>query len=107
METSLDRTVCVCLIYDSGLQIVPGFRVGIVPVLGTMPAMFGMAAASHILCQLAGQPFNPEPVMDITVPQYETQLARLLEREEAKFGNTDGVAVDYNDVSIAVLRNGT
>ena len=76
----------------------PGFRVGIVPVLGTMPAMFGMAAASHILCQLAHQPFNPEPVMEITGAQYETQLSRLLEREEAKFGSTDAVAVDFSDV---------
>ncbi len=81
------------------LQLVPGFRVGIVPVLGTMPSIFGMAAASHILCQLAGQPFNPEPIMEITVLQYETQMSRLLEREETKFGNTDGVSVDYNDVS--------
>ena len=32
------------------LQIVPGFRVGIVLVLGTMPVMFGMAAASPIVC---------------------------------------------------------
>ena len=84
------------------LQIVPGFRVGIVPVLGTMPSIFGMAAASHILCQLAEQPFNPEPIMEITIPQYETQISRLLEREETKFGNTDGVTVDYNDVSAHV-----
>ena len=83
------------------LQIVPGFRVGIVPVLGTMPSIFGMAAASQILCQLAGQPFNPEPLMEITAPQYDTQMARLLEREESKFGNTDSVAVDYNNVSHA------
>lgn len=72
---------------------------GIVPVLGTMPAIFGMAAASHILCQLAGQPFNPEPILDITEQQYETQMARLLEREETKYGGTHGVAVDYSDVS--------
>ena len=84
-------------------QIVPGFRVGIVPVLGTMPAMFGMAAASHILCQLARQPFNPEPIVEITEQQYETQMARLLEREETKHGGTQGVAVDYSDVSIPWL----
>ena len=82
------------------LQIVPGFRVGIVPVLGTMPSMFGMAAASHILCQLAEQPFNPEPIMEVTTLQFETQMARLLEREETKFGDCDSVAVDYNDVRL-------
>ena len=85
------------------LQIVPGFRVGIVPVLGTMPAMFGMAAASHILCHLAEQPFNPEPLMKITEQQYETQMTRLLEREETKFGNANSVAVDYSDVGFLTL----
>ena len=85
------------------VQIVPGFRVGIVPVLGTMPAIFGMAAASHILCHLAEQPFNPEPIVDITEQQYETQMARLLEREETKYGDTDSVAVDYSDVSLLTL----
>lgn len=89
-----------CAIAPALLQIVPGFRVGIVPVLGTMPSIFGMAAASHILCQLAEQPFNPEPLMDITLPQFETQVSRLLEREETNFGNTNSVAVDYNDVSV-------
>ena len=68
------------------------------PVLGTMPAMFGMAAASHILCHLAEQPFNPEPLMEIIEQQYDTQMARLMEREETKFGNADSVAVDYSDV---------
>ena len=65
-----------------------------------MPSMFGMAAASHILCQLAEQPFNPEPVMEVTTLQIETQMARLLEREETKFGDCDSVAVDYNDVRL-------
>ena len=36
----------------SVMQIVPNFRVRTIPVLGTMPATFGMAAASYILCRL-------------------------------------------------------
>lgn len=35
------------------MQIVPNFRVRTIPVLGTMPSIFGLAAASYILCQLA------------------------------------------------------
>ena len=66
--------------------------------------MFGMAAASHILCQLARQPFNPEPIVEITEQQYETQMARLLEREETKYGGTEGVAVEYSDVSIPMAN---
>ena len=82
------------------MQIVPGFRIRTVPVLGTLPSLFGMAAASHMLCQLAGQPINPDPLMHLPVPQYEAQLARLQEREELKYGSSDGVGVDLQDVSI-------
>ena len=38
-----------------------------IPVLGTMPAIFGMAAASYILCQLAEQPFTSEPLFHLQV----------------------------------------
>lgn len=48
-------------------KVVPNFRIRTIPVLGTMPALFGMAAASWILCQLAGKPFVPEPVFTIEV----------------------------------------
>ena len=33
----------------------PNFRVRSIPVLGTTPAFFGIAAAAHILCHLAKQ----------------------------------------------------
>ena len=49
------------------IQVVPGFRVRTIPVLGTMPAIFGMAAASYILCQLAEQPFTSEPLFQLQV----------------------------------------
>ena len=39
-------------------QIVPNFRVRSIPVLGTTPALFGMAAASYVLCHLAGVPWQ-------------------------------------------------
>ena len=48
-------------------QVIPNFRVRAIPVLGTMPAMMGLAAASYILCQLAEQPFAAEPVFRIAV----------------------------------------
>ena len=43
-------------------QVVPNFRVRTIPVLGTTPAVFGQAAAAHIITHLAGQPFVSEPV---------------------------------------------
>jgi len=30
------------------------YRIRIIPVLGTMPAIVGMAIASYVLCELAG-----------------------------------------------------
>eukprot|EP00884_Botryococcus_braunii_P014097 jgi/Botrbrau1/22689/Bobra.0132s0030.1 len=79
-------------------QIVPNFRIRTIPVLGMLPAIFGMAAAAYITCQLAGRPFEPEPVFKITGPQYEAQLARLSQREEVSFGNPEGPAVGLDDV---------
>ncbi|CAL5228157.1 g11237 [Coccomyxa viridis] len=79
-------------------QIVPNFRVRTIPVLGTMPAIFGMAAASYILCQLAQLPFHPEPIFKLVEGQYETQLQRLAERENLVYGNSEGPAVDLDDV---------
>jgi hypothetical protein len=34
------------------------FRVRVLPVLGTMPAIFGNAMAAYVLCHIAGQPFE-------------------------------------------------
>ena len=48
-------------------QIVPNFRIRTVPVLGTTPAIFGMAAASWVLCELALKPYIPEPIFYIKV----------------------------------------
>ena len=84
--------MCVCA------QIIPTFRVRTLPVLGTTPALFGLAAAAHVLCALAGQPFSPEPVFRLLEGQYTTQLARLAEREDLVFGNPEGPAVDLDDV---------
>ncbi|KAI9812765.1 MAG: hypothetical protein M1827_004521 [Pycnora praestabilis] len=38
------------------LGVLPDFRVRILPVLGTMPAMFGLAAANHVILELTGYP---------------------------------------------------
>ena len=86
------------------MQIVPNFRVRTIPVLGTMPAIFGMAAASYILCQLAQLPIHPEPIFKLVEGQYETQLQRLAEREDLVYGNSEGPAVDLDDVSSASVR---
>ena len=40
------------------LAVLPDFRVRILPVLGTMPAVFGYTLANHVICSLAGYPLE-------------------------------------------------
>ena len=40
-------------------QLLPNFRVRIMPVMGAIPAMFGMVAASYVLNTLSGKEFKP------------------------------------------------
>mgnify|MGYP007046357147 CR=1 FL=1 len=54
-------------------------------MLGCVPAIFGMALASHVLTELAEAPFEGEPVIVLQSKQYETQLDRLRERESDPF----------------------
>lgn len=72
-------------------------------MLGTAPAIFGMAAAAHILCELAGAPFSGEPMIQLTGQQYDRALSRLQQREEEVFSNIEGLPVDRDDVSPALV----
>lgn len=83
------------------VQTIPNFRIRAIPVLGTAPAVFGMAAAAHILCHLAGAPFFPEPPFHIFRPQYETVLEALQEEEAARHGACDHVGVDLEEARAA------
>ncbi|KAK2754411.1 hypothetical protein FQN54_007055 [Arachnomyces sp. PD_36] len=38
------------------LGVLPDFRVRILPVLGTMPAVFGYTVANHVICEISGYP---------------------------------------------------
>ena len=80
-------------------QIVPNFRVRTNPVLGPTPALFGMAAAGYILCELGNAPFDGEPLLTLTGLQYDRAMERLAAREWEAYGTEDGVAVDRDDVS--------
>ncbi|GIL71550.1 hypothetical protein Vretifemale_1917 [Volvox reticuliferus] len=86
-------------------QVVPNFRVRTIPVLGTTPAIFGMAAAGFVLCSLAGPShvIEGEPIIRLTAVQYERALERLRDRERTRYGNDESVAVDLDDV-VFLLR---
>lgn len=89
--------------YDTCAQIVPNFRVRTIPVLGTTPALFGMAAASYILCQLAGSPWEGEPLARPLSKEYERLLKELRDREIENFGDKcPPCPLDLDDVSAPV-----
>ncbi|GAB2221491.1 hypothetical protein Drorol1_Dr00012672 [Drosera rotundifolia] len=82
----------------SDYQIVPGFRVRIIPVLGCIPAIFGQVMASYVLTQLAGLQVDTEPVVNFDMDHYQILHQRLLEHEELLYGSTNEVQVDVEEV---------
>lgn len=40
------------------LSVLPDFRARILPVLGTMPAVFGYTVANHVICDISGYPMD-------------------------------------------------
>ncbi|KAL7230487.1 hypothetical protein ACSBR2_008879 [Camellia fascicularis] len=77
----------------SDYQIVPGFRVRIIPVLGTIPAIFGLVMASYIVTQLAGLGVQTEPVVNFGMDHYHVLHQRLIEHEELLYGTSMQVQV--------------
>lgn len=55
------------------LGVLPEFRVRILPVLGTMPAVFGYTVANHVILKLTGKPIpyssKPPPTLLTLTPQ--------------------------------------
>ncbi|XP_009778750.1 tRNA threonylcarbamoyladenosine dehydratase isoform X3 [Nicotiana sylvestris] len=72
----------------SDYQIVPGFRVRIIPVLGTIPAIFGQVMASYVATQLAGLQVQMEPVVNFDTDHYRILHQRLIEHEELLYGTS-------------------
>lgn len=81
-------------------QIIPNFRVGIVPVLGSTPAVFGMAAASWVITRLSGnqaKTYLPRPMYHIQSKQLEAVFNRLLSKEDDLSGGS-AIQVDMPEV---------
>ncbi|GAB9465671.1 Ubiquitin-activating enzyme [Globisporangium polare] len=60
---------------------VENFRIRVIPVLGTTPALFGQTMAAYVLCDLAGQPFAPEAIARLSRDQRNKLFQKLLDRE--------------------------
>lgn len=78
---------------ESWHQIVPGFRVRIIPVLGTVPAIFGQIMASYVVTQLAELQVHMEPIVNFDMDHYRMLHQRLIEHEELIFGTSIQVQV--------------
>ena len=63
------------------LGVLPDFRVRILPVLGTMPAVFGLCVANHVMLQIAGYPHEYVP-SKAREKMYDGILAQLQGLEE-------------------------
>ncbi|GAV60466.1 ThiF domain-containing protein [Cephalotus follicularis] len=86
----------------SDYQIVPGFRVRIIPVLGTIPAIFGQVMASYVVTQLARLQVHSEPVVNLDVDHYRMLHQRLIEHEEYLYGTAMQVQIDVEEVMYIV-----
>ncbi|EEP78854.1 conserved hypothetical protein [Uncinocarpus reesii 1704] len=77
------------------LGVLPDFRVRILPVLGTMPAIFGYTLANHVICDIAGYPNDYNPGGKGREKLYDSVLGTLQGMEErlAKFENKDPVGL--------------
>ena len=76
------------------LGVLPDFRVRILPVLGTMPAVFGLCVANHTMLEITGYPHDylPSKARD---KMYDGILAQLqgLEERVAKSHGLDPVGL--------------
>lgn len=81
--------------------IADGFRTRVMPVLGTSPAIMGQAMAAYVLCELAKQPFLPQPVATMSIKARHKLAQHLVNRERKVFRNLACV-VDADDVHFVV-----
>ncbi|KAE8246339.1 hypothetical protein A4X13_0g5834 [Tilletia indica] len=58
------------------LAALEDFRVRVLPVLGPIPAIFGMSVAAYVLCEIAGWPMEPLPFLNRR-KMYEKMLSDL------------------------------
>ena len=76
------------------LGVLPDFRVRILPVLGTMPAIFGLCVANHVILEISGYPHDYLP-SKAREKMYDGILAQLqgLEERVAKHHGDDSVGL--------------
>jgi tRNA A37 threonylcarbamoyladenosine dehydratase len=72
------------------LGVLPDFRARILPVLGTMPAVFGYTVANHVICTITGYPLDYNMGAKGREKLYDTILAALLSLHERMIRQVTG-----------------
>lgn len=89
------------------LAAMPNFRVRILPVLGTMPAIFGLTVANHVILSVTGYPLDYVPSKGrdrmyegilASLQGYEDKLARITHN-----GDTVGLKMPITVGDVAFL----
>ncbi|CBJ33328.1 conserved unknown protein [Ectocarpus siliculosus] len=78
--------------------VVDNFRVRVLPVLGTTPAIFGQTMACWVLCEIGRKPFSPLVVCHMSSKLRHKMLQRLRSREKRVHG------ADWPDIDESVLE---
>ncbi|OAP64993.1 hypothetical protein AYL99_00965 [Fonsecaea erecta] len=91
------------------LGVLPEFRVRILPVLGTMPAVFGYTVANHVICSIAEYPMDYRTGDKGREKMYDAMLSSLQSLEERLVRSTNGqdtiglrIPVSRDDVAYLV-----
>ncbi|KAF9181557.1 hypothetical protein BGZ51_002539 [Haplosporangium sp. Z 767] len=79
----------------------PDFRSRILPVLGPLPAMFGMSMATFITCKIAGWPMEPLPIK-LREALYLRVHRELRVREGKLDKGIETIALDRRDVGYVI-----
>ena len=82
------------------------FRLRVIPVLGTTPAIFGQGMAAHLLTLLAGKPLQPECVPRLS-KERRNKLYNHFQNRENKYATENGqkptkIAIDPCELEFIV-----
>lgn len=85
-------------LYEKTTEGIPkDFKTSVLPVLGTIPALFGNEMATYVLIKLADWPLKP-----LTIKTREATYTKLYKdycgREQYVFNNNDPLKMDVNDI---------
>jgi len=86
----------------SNFGAVENFRVRVMPVLGTVPALFGMSAASFVLCELGKKEFAPLASRKMSSKTVRKIRERLRKSEYDQY-NVDGLQFKVSEDDVSYL----